>query len=211
MAVAALTAIIPQPAQAVQITAYELISDLTTHNDEVDLNRERHNGVASTWETVDSSIRTQNHMNGSEFGKYNDDTVNYTHVLTWLAHGTFTSATLTIGAWNVSGQNDYVYLVIPGPNNDFSLGTLEHNPSNAGDTFTPFIVNLSYLSTDALALSIDKSNNDKIEIFSSKLSVTWDDGQTSGGGDNSLPDAGASLALLGMGLISLGMLKRKLT
>ncbi|MBK7999214.1 MAG: VPDSG-CTERM sorting domain-containing protein [Verrucomicrobia bacterium] len=105
---------------------------------------------------------------------------------------------------------DTVSIVLSGP--DFLLGNL-----TSGNGLSSFIVALSYLDNDSLTIEIDKSNAsgsgrnridaDKIEIVSSKLSVTW---ETAPSPTNRVPDGGATLALLGFGLMGMAACSRKL-
>lgn len=104
-------------------------------------------------------------------------------------------------------------MIILDPNPDLILGTLA-NGNSATALLNSFIINLSYLVDDLLQIKIDKNRNatgegarnDELEIVSSKLSVKW---ETAPSPTNRVPDGGATLALLGFGLMSMAACSRK--
>ena len=202
--------------RAATITAYELIQDKDAGDDDVDLERVRFDGVNMPAVTVgsDSTIKlpAQNNVDG-DFGRFDSDTVTYTHRLDWLTHGTLTGALLEITARSVDTLiADTVSIVLSGNNFSF-LGNL-----TSGNGLSSFPVAVSYLTGDLLRIEIDKSNGsgsgrnridpDKIEIVSSKLSVTWE--TASSPLTSRVPDGGATLALLGFGLMGVAACSRKL-
>ncbi len=213
LAGAALATMFSTTAQAVPVTAFELIQDTKSKsggydNSAVDLKRERNNGATSVFENDDATIKDwfENRVD-NDFGKFNDNNVSYRHLLGWAVPGTITSLSLEIGAYGVNGsnqgaENDWVW-VWDHWNDWDQVGTLN---LSAGNGLTTFNVSVGYIDNGALYFEIDKSSNDSIEIYSSKLSFTWENGQIP-----QTPDGGATIALLGMGLIGLGALRRKLS
>jgi len=190
---------------AATITAYELITDtITGDNDSRSFTRERYNGSSGTPSPSSSDIISQNDID-TDFGKYNDNQVDYTHHLSWLTHGTLTGAILEIGARRANNEVDKVYIDIR-RGQDIFLGTLTTG-IGTGIITSIISIDVNYLANGVLDLLIKKSDDDRIEIVSSKLSVTW---ETAPSPTNRVPDGGATLALLGFGLMGMAACSRKL-
>jgi len=212
--------------------AYEWIYDRKTKaagesDNAVDLERVRFVGsgdpvteISRSTTTSDGDIKDndENDVDGN-FGKFNAADVTFSHQLTWLDLGSRNlSATLTIGAYKVDGSNDKV-------NADSTfLGNLTAGSSN---TFSNFSVATSYFAADRkLVVQIDKSPGDTIELFSSKLVLSWDviayetvidytrvvgyeQKWIEGGAGQRIPEGGDTVILLGAAGVGICLLRRR--
>lgn len=193
----------------------------------VDLERVRFLGsgnpvseITRTTTTSDSEIKNNeaNEVDG-DFGKYNGSDVSFSHLLSWLTPGSLNlSATLTVGAYKVDGSNDKVNV------DSTVLGNLT---AGSSETFSNFSVATSYFAADRkLVVQIDKSPGDTIEIFSSKLQVSWEvlaydtvvdytriigyeQKWIEDRGGQRIPEGGDTVILLGAAGLALGLLGRK--
>lgn len=189
----------------ITLTAFELIQDLERESQrfddgDVNLQRVRDNKGAQSTENSDYTITSQNSVD-KKFGVYGNSDVTYSHVLSWLTHGSLTSASLIIGVDGASGRNDFVIALDPRPDHTFCT-SLETG-------LNTYNIDVNWLVDDTLNVKIDKNvgdgSSDKLEIYSSKLLVTWigDDGSSSPNGGNPVPDGGSTLALMGLAMIGL--------
>ena len=167
-----------------------------------DLTRTRQTGAGpAVSETNDATIVAQNFVDG-DFGFDNDADVSYTHLLTWILppQTTYLDADLEIWAYGNQGTNDLVQ--VSEGINIFPLFGLNGGTAQSSVTYTPFDFSdaqiTAYLGDGVLNIVINKSNNDDINIFASRLTVSYDDPIT----DLELVAAPepASLLLLGTGL-----------
>jgi len=194
-----------QNANAVIVSATEVIEDIGNEFLDADLRRTLTDSTGTV--VIDSDSAVQSVSQTNNFGIYNNDDVSYVHDLTWIvpAAGTFLEAALQIEAYGPDGGNDQVFV------DTVNLGPL----TNDGQILDNFTIT-SFSSSDPATLSvfladgklnifIDKNRNagalqqlDPLSVFKSTLSVRYDAA--------AVPEP-ASALLLGLG--GLGLLRRR--
>ena len=192
--------------QAVTISAIEILRDLEPGDNDVEIERSRTSG--STTKTTDDkdTIKKDNSVS-SHFGKISKQEVTFSHLTSWITHGTLTSATLEITARGADSIKDFVYLLDPNP--DTNLGWLV---SGSGSTLSSFKIDVAALADDIVNIKVRKSSDDSIEIIQSKLIFTWEDSFKSAPSAKNVPavmDIGSTLPLLGIALVGLAFARRR--
>jgi hypothetical protein len=208
------------PSSAATITAFEEIGDSTCAatatslcTDQVrNLYRVRQVGAGpGVTENTDANITAAVGSGGNavdaNFGLFNvlgNNVVNdvtYTHVMTWLSGWPLALATanLQIYTFDASGNNDGVLV------DSISLGNLVTNSGIQVTTFSNGTV-LTQLVDGLLSVTLNKSNNNEINLFKSILTVSYDDGVTTEPLETPEP---TSLLLLGSGLAVAALVSRR--
>jgi hypothetical protein len=179
----------PQSASASTL-AYELIADISGSNTDTIQNLQRTRQIGANpavVENSDATIISENNVD-SDFGKNNGNDVTYKHLLTWLAPpaASFVSATLTITAYDVNGNNDVVF------GDSFNLGNLVMGNNVVTITSITGATLLAQVIDGNLNVTIDKQGESNgLNVLSSRLDVDYNPA--------SVPEP-ASLTLLVLGM-----------
>ena len=141
--------------------------------------RDNDNSVAGfTLLDTDATIIAENSVD-LDFGIYNatftgpnpeNHDVSYTHLTTWLPSGSnILNASLLITAYGVQGANDVVIA------DTVELGDLT-NPVGGTEVIatSDYTITVSYLDDGALAVTVEKANNDEINVFKSRLTLEYE-------------------------------------
>ena len=194
-----------QNANAVIVSATEVIEDIGNELLDADLRRTLTDSTGTV--VIDSDSAVQSVSQTNNFGIYNLHDVSYVHDLTWIvpAAGTVLEASLQIEAFGPDLGDDDVFAdsIFLGPltNDGQILDNFTITSFSSSDTAT---INV-YLADGKLNVSINKNNSngflnqlDPLSVFKSTLSVRYDSA--------AVPEP-ASALLLGLG--GLGLLRRR--
>ncbi|MCC6954649.1 MAG: PEP-CTERM sorting domain-containing protein [Deltaproteobacteria bacterium] len=201
--VALLPLLIAAPAEALIISATEVIEDLTPQLDPFsrDLRRTRFSTVLPASVTNnDATIVAQNNVDG-DFGIYNFDNVSYQHNVNWSTPPalTYLAASLQIEAFGPDGGNDSVF------SETINLGSLVSDGSLL-DFFTTTVfafnnqAQLNLLLADGiLNVTVNKVGFlDAVSVTKSSLTVRYE----------AVPEP-ATVALLSSGLLGGAFFRRR--